>query len=325
MKGGIMSRKLFPVLILIIMAVSFASADDLVLTLTTDGAYYPYADPVPAASGNRFAKITGPYDGVEARTTFGAAYTIPVPFGDGPLVSGNTLVLKGTAELSPISIKPGISFSLTPIAFLVFSGGAEIASGWDIAGLIGAGAYNEATHSYDTVGTFKSCWMNAWFEGMFQFDLAAIIPGEWNHVVTQDSFRVSHTSLAGQPDDMPFLWQNSANKINGWSYLATFTLGYQMPLVLNTVAVQAEISGRFDDPLASQFAGYKSDYTMYAVNPVLIFKFGKNDSLATLFNFSTRRGYSTALDSATQSVMDLTTTGREWNFYRVAFSWTHTF
>lgn len=320
-----MSRKIFLAFVALLTVFSFSFADDIVFTLTTDGAYYPFNDPVPAASGDRFAKITGPYDGVEARTTFGAAYSIPVPFGDGPLVSGNTLTLKGTFELSPVSMKPGLSVSFTPIAFLVFSSGAEIATGWNIAGLEAAGRYNQATHSYDAIDSFKSCWTNAWAEGLFQFDLAAIVPGEWNHVITQDSFRVSYTRLAGSSLDQPFSWQNSPNKIGGWSYLATFIVGYQMPLVLNTIAVQTEISGRFSDPLAPQYAGYKSDYTMYAVNPVLIFKFSEHDSLTTLFNFSTRRGYSTLLDPKTQSAMDLTVTGLEWNFYRIALRWEHTF
>lgn len=320
-----MNRKVLFALLVFVSLFSFSYSEDLVLTLTTDAAYYPFADAVPASSGTRFASITGPYDGVEARTTFGAAYTIPVPFGDGPLVSGNTLVLKGTAELSPISIKSGVSFSFTPVAFLVFSGGAEVATGWDIGSLIGAGEYNSATHSYDTLGSFKSCWTSVWFEGLFQFDLAAIIPGEWNHVVTQDSFRVTNNRLAGQPSDQPFKWQNSPEKVSGWAYTATFILGYQMPLVLNTVAIQTEINGRFSDPLADEYAGYRSDYTMYAVNPVLIFQLDEHNSLTTLFNFSTRRGYSTVLDPENQSALDLTVTGHEWNFYRIAFSWKHTF
>ncbi|MBQ0165779.1 MAG: PKD domain-containing protein [Treponema sp.] len=321
-----MKRRAVCVVFILLTFMMCAFGEDVAFSLTTDAAYYPLSAAIPAADGNRFCPVTGPYDGAEARTTFQASYTIPVPFGDNPLVSGNTLVLNGAFELTPITIKPGVSFSFTPIAFLVFSGGADVATGWDIGdGLVAAGTYNDATHKYDSLGAFNSCWYDAWFEGLFQFDLAAIVPGDWNHIVTQDSFRITYAKLAGQEDGHPWLWQASKEKVNGLAYTATFIVGYQMPLVLNTVAIQTEINGRFKDDMAAQYAGYKSDFTTYSVNPVFIFKFNEHNSLTTQLCFSSRRGFADELDPDTQSKLDMTVTGSEWSFYRIAFSWKYAF
>lgn len=326
-----MKRRLFVIVAALLTATAFVTAqgNGIVFTetrsLTTDAAYYPLSAAIPAASGNRFAPVTGAYDGVEARTTYKSDLSMPVPFGDGPLVRGNTLVMSDSLELTPITIKYGSSLSLTPIAFLVLSTGSDIGTGWNIGdSLVAAGTYNPVTHKYDAIDSFKSLWWDFWAEGLFQFDLAAIIPGDWNHIVTQDSFRVTYAKLNGQSDGAPWLWQASKEKVNGWNYLATFIVGYQMPLVLNTVAIQTEISGRFKDDMAPQYAGYKSDYTLYSVNPVLIFKFNEHHSLTTQFCFSSRRGFADELNPDTQSKLDMTVTGSEWSFYRVALSWKYT-
>lgn len=320
-----MKRRVFCVVFVLLAFAALAFSEDVSFTLTTDAAYYPLSTPIPAAAGNRFAPITGPYDGVEARTTGNLAYTIPVPFGDGPLVRGNTLSLNASLELTPISVKPGVSFSLTPIAFLVFSGGADVGSGWKLTdGLFPLGSYDAAAHTYVNDGSFSGIWYDFWAEGMFQFDLAAIVPGDWNHIVTQDTFRVSYAGRPEKADGEPWKWQATTESVNGWFWNATLIFAYQMPLVLNTVGIQTEISGRFQDDL-SAYANYKSDMTLYAVNPVAIFKFSDNDSLTTQFSFASRRGYSTIKDPDTQTDLDMTTTGLEWYFKRLAFSWKHTF
>lgn len=325
-----MKRKLFCLLIILLCTVTFVSAQevmgfDVEQSLTTDAAYHPLSTPVPADSGNHFAPVTGPYDGVEGRVTYGTALTIPVPFGEGPLVKGNTLVLRDTIELTPITIASGSAIEFTPIAFLVFTVGTDFGTGWNIGdGLIGTGVYNPSTHKYDTLGSFKALWWDFWAEGLFQFDLAAIIPGEWNHIVTQDSFKVTYAKMKGQPDGAPWMWQASKGKVNGWEYLATFIVGYQMPLVLNTVGIQTEISGRFNDDMYSQYAPYKCDIQLTSINPVAIFKFNEHHSLTMQLCFSQRRSYSSVLDSDTQSLLDLTVTGKEWFFNRIAFSWKYT-
>ena len=94
-------------------------------SVSTDFAYYPLSAPI-VSENTHFSTFTGPYSGLEGRTTAHAYYTIPTPIGNNPLTAGDNITLEGYFELSPVSIKPGLSVSFTPIAFLVFNAGAEI-------------------------------------------------------------------------------------------------------------------------------------------------------------------------------------------------------
>ena len=73
-------------------------------TLTVDGAYYLKSD--YKKGGDHFAKVTGPFDGILAKATWATSYTIPTPLGEGALLSSADVELKGSVELSPLTIRP---------------------------------------------------------------------------------------------------------------------------------------------------------------------------------------------------------------------------
>ncbi len=302
-------------------------------SIVADFAYYPQSLPVKATeSGSQYAPFTGAYSAVEARVTGFADYTIPVPFSDNPLVSGNRVKISGIFELSPVSIDPAIQVQFSPIAFLDFTAGASIAAAWPFTplGVQGIAIWNDAEKKYEDM-VFNTGRIEAWFQGLFQFDLAAIVPGDWTHIVTMDTFKIYYEGLtSGADNGTPWLYQGSGGKANGWKYNATFLLGYQMPLVLQTVAVQAELDGYLngEKAFASQYHGIDPDFMTVYIAPIAILEFTEKDALTIQLRFASRPSYEQEWEKATDrltTVSELTPVGREWFFDRIALSYKHSF
>ncbi|MCR4630249.1 MAG: hypothetical protein K5786_01315 [Treponema sp.] len=293
-------------------------------SISTDFAYYPLSAPI-VSENTHFSTFTGPYSGLEGRTTAHAYYTIPTPIGNNPLTAGDNITLEGYFELSPVSIKPGLSVSFTPIAFLVFNAGAEIGTGWNLLGIEGMGSWDASTEShYASLTPFASWYHHFWFQGTFQFDTGALIPGDWSHVVMLASYKVEHIGITGCANQELWCWQGSSNQVNGWKYYSNAILAYQMPLFIKRAGVLAEFSGYYSDDVYEFGSAYDGNFMTVDISPLAQFQLGQNDELSLLFNFSSRRGYSAEYEGSYSETF-LSTISREWYFKRIALSWTHNF
>jgi hypothetical protein len=183
--------------------------------------------------------------------------TLTFPFlrGEGPLTEGNNIKTIFTAEVSPVSVSGIAEAVWTPVAFFQAAAGAKAGSGWNVD-LFGTGIYGlgiNAPGARDSSGQRKSevkekafeglVW-NAWGGGALQFDLAALFPGDWTHVLfrTYHEARYSmYTRAAG--GEAWFFEADYGENQNGWVYYSSYLLGYQMPLspVLDTIAFMAEL------------------------------------------------------------------------------------
>ena len=294
--------------------------------LLSEKRYHPFS-----GGGGHFAPLIGPYNGVKLSVTGTVGYTIPVPFGDNPLVSGNKLRVYGQFELSPVSIAPGVGVSFSPIAFLNFSAGSSIGIGWTIkAGslnLQGIATWNSATAAYDD-RAFKSAFWETWFRGAFMFDLAAIKPGDWNHIVAYAAYKLAYQGItSGGENGNPWLYQLAGEKINGWQYTASFIAAYQMPLVLQTVGVQTELSGQLNGTkdFAARYHSMNPNFMSISISPLMVFEFSKKDSLTLQFKFASRRSYTEKASASKDVLTGLQQSGREWYFNRIALSYRHSF
>ncbi len=335
-----MKRKIIVVLLLTVLLLSatkvFAQEQESPwnFSVITDFAFYPKSDFVNTIDeGSQFAPVTGAFSAVEARVTGFADYTIPVPFSDNPLVSGNRLKISGILEVSPVTIDPALQVQFSPIAFLDFSAGASVAVGWPLTlgplVVPGIAVWNSTDKVYDDL-VFNAARIEAWFQGLFQFDLAAIMPGDWNHVVTVDTFKIYYEGVTGLADGQPFNYQGSGGKVNGWKYNATFLLGYQMPLVLQTVAVQAELDGYLDGEkaYATEYHGIDPDFMTVYIAPVAVLEFSEKDALTIQLRFASRPSYIQEYEKTSDrldTVVNMTPIGREWYFDRIALSYKHSF
>ncbi|MCR5188187.1 MAG: hypothetical protein K6C97_04565 [Treponema sp.] len=291
-------------------------------SIATDFAFYPKSDYV--AGGSHFAPITGFYSGLEGRVTGNASYTIPTPLGDHWLLASANLALKGSFELSPVSLKPGIEASFTPLPFLVFSAGAQAGSGWTLAGLQGMAGFNGITAGTYTDYNFFQTWYLKWYaQGTFQFDTGAIFPGDWTHFQIMYSYQLYYEKLSSAADGEIWMWQCTGNKVNGFKNYQNLILAYSMPLLVSRVGVLCELDGYYQNEAYTN-PNYNGAFKTISISPMAQFTFGPKDVLTVLLGFSSRRSFTTG-HSQLYEETGLTYAGREWFFNRIALSWTHSF
>lgn len=307
----------------------FAVETDTSFSIVSDFAYYPKSSPVamglPQDDVSRFAPLDGFYSAVEARVTGKMDYKILTPFGDNPLVKGNNVTISPALEISPVTIMPQLFVSFTPIAFLKFTTSAKIGTGWDFIGIKGMGDLDSAENGYKSLTPFKNYFYEFRLSNLFQFDVGAIVPGDWTHVVMQASYDILYTGLTGVDNGTPWIWQASGEKANGWNYYSQIILGYQMPLVLQTVGLQFELSGYYDEAsFDAEYSKWNSDFMRVNINPICILKFNENHALTIQTRFSSRRGFSSDKGSSATN-FNLDYNGREWWFERIAFSYAYSF
>lgn len=317
-----MKKSLSVLFLLVLASAMFCNSGSF--SIITDAAYKPYSKPVAVNTDddvNRVAPLSGFYSGVEARVTGKYNYVIPTPFGTNPLVKGNNVNFSCALEISPVTLASQFGISFTPIAFLNFSTSAKVGTGWEFIGIQGHGNYISSETGFMPYASLNNLYYEYKLSGLFQFDLAAIVPGDWNHVVTMATYDFIYKGVEGANKANPSMWQ-AVDFFQGWNYYSSIILGYQMPLVLQTVGLQLEMEGLFSDKnVDTIFADYNPTFMRIGINPVFIFKFNEKHSLTTQFSFSSRRGFSSERPENMNTSYDLTSNGREWFFNRLAFSY----
>ena len=293
----------------------------------TDFAYYPKSAAV-AASGERFAPITGPYDGLQAGVTGCYDYTIPIP-GSNALTKGNNIKLGAEFQISPATLKPRIFMSWTPAAFLVFDGGMTLGTGWNFMGAQGLASYNPASGEYDDLTPFKNCFYEFDLGATFQFDAAALWPGDWHHIVFMSTYRLRYSGMTNQADGHPWCWAADYNRVNGPNYYVNIILGYQMPFKLSMAGAQLELDGYYSDrQFAEQYRSVDGDFCRVNISPMLVFGLTKKDTLFVLLYFERRRGFDAEqgyVNGREQNWLEMNCSGGEWYFKRLAFRYIHKF
>ena len=264
------------------------------------------------------------WGGGVALATLEYSRTIPAFVGEGPFFSGNNLELSAKAELSPVTVEAAGSATLTPIAFLKFQAGAAIGTGWTL-GFIGL-----ALNPVDSAQPLKEipfggALLKAWFSGTFQFDLAAVLPGEWNHVVLQAVAKFEYRALTAADPGEAWLWQADAGiNFNGWRHLGTYVLGYQMPRKLNFAGVMVETEawlGDLIDDSTMATAGWGSDFVTVILSPLANLAFDDANSLTFVMQIKSTQDWD---DGSTQerSFQQRNYEGRLWKLDRIVFSYT---
>ncbi len=279
-------------------------------------------DVVPAPDANSRDLGTG-WGGGVALATLEYSRTIPAFVGEGPFFSGNNLELSARAELSPVTVEAVGSATLTPIAFLKFQAGAAVGTGWTL-GFVGLAINPTANADPLEEIPFGGALFRAWVSGTFQFDLAALLPGDWNHVVVQAVAKFEYRALTAADPGEAWLWQADAGmNFNGWRHLGTYVLGYQMPRKLNFTGVMVETEAWLGDvrdysPMAS---GWGSDFVTMIVSPLANLAFDERNSLTFVLQLKSTQDWT---DPTTQrrSFQQRDYEGRLWKLDRIVFSYT---
>ncbi|HZK19490.1 MAG TPA: hypothetical protein VFC68_02060, partial [Treponemataceae bacterium] len=250
-------------------------------SISTDFAYYPDSNTI-ASQHTHFSPITGAYSGLEARTTAKVTYKIPLPFSTNPLLAGNNLALTGICELTPVSVAPKFEIVITPVAFLQFSAGAAISTAWDFIGIQGLAVFNETTDAYESVNPLSAVKYDVWAQGLFQFDLAALFPGDWNHIVTIDTYKINiHGTSAGRDKNGAWKYQGTGENFSAPNWYSSFLLGYKTPAlpILNTIAINTELSSYFATTFfGAYYTNWDPSFTTISISPLVLLDISKNNS-----------------------------------------------
>ena len=299
------------------------SKSPLEISIKTSTAYYPKADHESGSS--HFSGISGIYDGAKLASEVDAIYTMPFLQGNNDLTKDNHIDFKLGLELSPVTIMPVASATISPVAFLEFSIGGIVGTGWNIGDLFhGMSKYNEAKPDYKDMTPFAHWYLYGWASGCFMFDLAAIWEGDWHHVVATATYKAGYQKLTGTKADV-WLWQATEGLASGWVYEQEYVIGYQMPLKVSMVAIGTTLSGHYQSSDFGKYASsYKGDFMTIDIWPTAEITLGDKDKLYVLADFQSRRSFREKYDDSEHEPL-MTYSGREWLFYAIALQWKHVF
>jgi hypothetical protein len=232
----------------------------------------------------------------EAKLAISENITIPMFRGSSPFFSGNNLRISPYIDLTPVSTNAGFEAVLTPVAFLQAVTGGRIGSGWNIelfgSGINGIGINHAGDGGKAMVNgaAFDGALWSVYGGGVFQFDLAALLPGDWHHVVfrTYHEGRYSGYTAAGTGESWYFEADDGENR-NGFRYYGSYLFGYQMPIFLNMTGVMVEMEKYlYTVPGA---AAWGDELGRWIFSALFNFTITKNLSAALITQFRTRRNF----------------------------------
>jgi hypothetical protein len=348
MKLPVLPKILFVAIFIMIILSTTALADEVerYTSLSVEGAYYLPDNKGYGVSDGGFAPITYSPEplptgysaptaedkGRDLGSSWGPAeiqflltHRIRVPFlvGSGALTSGNNVTFSFTGALTPVSTRLESRVNLTPIAFLDFFAGAMIGTGWDIGLFNGMGLNADGTGNPESA-SFQGVVTESWIGGTFQFDLAAVVPGDWTHVVTLISPKLQYAWFSGADKGEAWMWEaDKGENFNGLMFYGTYFLGYQMPLALDTIGVLMETEqnlGYVKDLDTGDLGDWGSEYVQVTISPVFGFTLSDSSTLAVLFQFRRERKYDDTTVFANY-FRNRDQIGTYWDFYRIAFSY----
>ncbi len=260
----------------------------------------------------------------EAKAIVAYELVFPALVGGGALTKDNNLAIEFSGSVSPVSMNADAKATLTPIAFLKFAMGAGLGSGWRLAAMDATGlGINDAAAGVEAQD-FGGIVYRAWASGTFQFDLAALMPGDWNHVVIVASPQIQYQAYSTASDSQAWVWEaDKGMNFNGLKLTGNYLIGYQMPIALDMVGFLLQPEGwlgsvRGMSTKAS--GGWGSDFTYLTFGPLLDFKINDRSTIAVLPQFKTGIKWS---DATTRSIYfgDRVMEDSYAYFYRLAFDY----
>ena len=292
-------------------------------SVTTSAAYYLEAE--HERGSTHFSGISSPYDGIEVVTEFDANYTLPFLRGNDDFTKENHVTFNMGLEISPVTIAPVASITLSPIAFLELAIGGTVGTGWSIGDLFqGMAKYDDAKPEYKDMTPFAHWYLCGWAKANLMFDLAELWEGDWHHVVATATYMAGYQKLTGTDADV-WLWRASDGYASGWIYEQEYFLGYQMPLKLSMIGVGITLWGNYQaNDFGKYSSNYKGDFMTIDIWAMAEVTLSKTDQLYILADFRSRRSFREKYKDEEHEPL-MTYSGREWFFYALGLQWKHVF
>jgi len=232
----------------------------------------------------------------EMKVSFTERFSFPFLQGENPLTADNNIGLALTADVSPISLNGVVEAVWTPIAFFQFAAGGRIGSGWNL-NLFGSDVHGIGLNRSDTDGNaehdgaaFDGLLWKLQTGGAFQFDLAALYPGDWHHVVARSYHEINYRGYTRAKDGESWYYENDdGENCNGFNYYGNLLIGYQMPIFFNMAALLAEADlYLYDTPDRDTWGDERIRWTF---STVFGFTVTKQLGITLITQFRTRRNF----------------------------------
>lgn len=229
----------------------------------------------------------------------GVTEAIKVPFlnFDNSIMRDNNITFKLGAELTPVTLEGKFDIVWTPLAFLELYGGASVGSGWSIKSIHGLAINNKdnAGNTNKVPVNFQKAFWSANAGGAFQFDLGAVIQSDWTHIVMRIDQYFLYRAVAGVDDSLTswvFQDDDGENR-NGFTYCASYVLGYQMPLPMNMIAFRLETEKTFFKvPAGRTKSTWGEDRYHLVFGPIISFKPIEQLTIMLIAQWQTTHTYS---------------------------------
>ncbi len=264
------------------------------------------------------------WGGAEAKASITHKIKVPFMQGNSTLTADNNILYQLRGELSPVSINGIASATVTPIAFLNFQAGTQLGTGWNFFGVFNGLGLNIDGSGNPLETSLPGIVSKSWLSGTFQFDIGAVVPGEWTHVIMAATAKAEYQYFSRA--DKGDAWQYEADageNFNGFSFLGSYVLGYQLPFMVNTVAFMVEteqMMGDNKDMSTSDPIDWGSDFVQVTFGPLANIKLSENSSLLILVQFRNEKLFSDGT-IYNNYFKNREQTGSYIDFRRIAFSY----
>ncbi|MDA3901795.1 MAG: hypothetical protein PF637_14890 [Spirochaetes bacterium] len=200
--------------------------------------------------------------------------------------------LKVKGSVSPVTVKAESEAVWTPVPFLQLVAAGSAGTGWNID-LADGLRINEPDGETGNRLVGDNCdgvVYGAGLGGAFQFDLAAIMPGEWNHLLFRTYHSCFYQGLTSADNDQSWMYENDEGENrNGLNYYANYFIGYKMPVKLSMIGVLFESDLRLYD--TKNGSDWGDDLVRWTISPLVSFDFTEKLSGTCLVQFRTERNY----------------------------------
>jgi hypothetical protein len=210
---------------------------------------------------------------------------------------GANLKLKLSASISPVSVNASAGASWLPFPFLELAINSTIGSGWNIPIADGlrinqrvVPSINELDNNELVGDAFAGLIWSMGGGGAFQFDYAALVPGDWNHILFRTYHELEYRAFTAAEAGVSWLYQgDQGENRNGWSYYGNAFIGYQMPLILNLVGLLVEGDRYLYDTPGGAVWG--DDLIRWTIGAVTNFTLTKDLGLTIIGQANTARNF----------------------------------
>lgn len=229
-------------------------------------------------------------------------FKVPLMQFDNPLMKDNNINLKIGAELSPISLEGKFGIVWTPIAFLEFYTESRVGSGWKLSDKLLGTAINEdkGGKTNKIPINFSKAVYSFTLGGTFQFDLGAVIPHDWSHVIFKTDQYALYKAMSGVNSETSWLYQaDSGENRNGWRYMSSYVIGYKMPLFLDLIAMKIDVEKKlFASPKGLDNKKWGEDLFLTTFGPIINFNIKKDYNIMLLAQWYTYPVYKNEVEGS---------------------------